>query len=366
MDSTLRSVGRRLIMVCAVLALLHGCGSGGGGDIELPLPPPVDAPRFALDGLEGLVIIEIRERGDRLFAATHDGLYGKVNGDTVWVPLGLDGRRVESVAIIDDMHWVAATFDPIWNGNVNPRLMVTMNGGGNWSDLVSDWGASNPDPEPTYKLLYDDATGQLYATGANVLARSDDRGTSWQLLHGQWESATTGLDALQLNAGTNQLWFGGQNGIEEMVLFRHDIGSGNTDSWLRLLPSPAVAKSVTLDPTNINRIIVSGEGGILQSFDNGASWEAPLGDVNHRFYFQTVPDPRNPAILYTIGWDKNFDFPQPLILEISQDSGDTWKQHALDDADLFGGAWSLHATLENDQTVLYAGLFRGGIYRITF
>lgn len=354
---------QRFSVWLVTLCVLSACSGGGGRGSTQPPPP---APTFVSEGLGGFVITEIREHDGQLFAATHNGLFGKAKGDRVWVSLGLDGFRVESVAIIDDMRWVAAVFDPIWDGYLNPRLMETLNGGGNWSELVSDWGGASPDPEPAFKLIYHDTAQRLYASGAGLLARSDDFGATWQLLDGQWGSGTTSLRALRLNEARQQIWYGGQNAIEELILRRYDIATGNIEQWLRLLPSPAVASNVELDPTNGNRILVSGEGGLLQSLDNGASWQTPLGDVNHRFYFQTVLDPQNPAILYTVGWDKNFDFPQPLILEVSRNNGTTWQQHAVDNPNLFGGAWSLHATVENGATVLYAGLFRGGMYKITF
>lgn len=349
--------------------LLCACGGGGSGSNPsppLPPAPPIPAPAFVSEGLDDLAITEIREHNGRLFAATHDGLFGKQKGDSTWVPLGLNGFRVESIAIIDDTHWLAAVFDPIWDGWLNPGLMETLDSGTNWTALTTDWGGTNPDPEPVFSLEYHAPTQRLYASGSAVVAQSADFGARWQLLDGQWASGTTPFRALALNEGTQQLWYGGQNAIEELILRRYDFATGNVDSWLRLLPSPAVASSVTLDPSDPNRILVSGEGGILQSFDNGNTWEAPLGDVNHRFYFRTVMDPQNRAALFTVGWDKNFDSPQPLILEVSSDSGATWQQHAHDDPNLFGGAWSLHATVENGETVLYAGLFRGGMYRISF
>jgi hypothetical protein len=131
-----------------------------------------------------------------------------------------------------------------------------------------------------------------------------------------------------------------------------------------LLPPPAAIKGITFDPGDPSHVLASGEGGILQSRNNGATWTRPLGDVDYRFYFQTVFDPQDARIIYTASWAKEFELPQPLVFEISTDSGASWAAYRLNEPGLFGGAWSVSAVVEDGRTVVYLGLFLGGIMKV--
>ena len=148
------------------------------------------------------------------------------------------------------------------------------------------------------------------------------------------------------------------------MLRRYDPSSGESVLMSRLLPSPSTIKGITFDASNSDRILASGEGGILESLDNGANWENLLGDVDFRFYFRVVLDPEDGRTLYTAGWDKIFEEPQPLIVEVSRNDGATWEKHNLDNPELFGGVWSLMAVSEDARTVIYAGLYKGGVMKI--
>ncbi len=236
--------------------------------------------------------------------------------------------------------------------------MIAVAAAGSAAGLAPGAEAGVPGTTATTDGLSDPLAGS-----AGALAGSADFGRTWELLDGSWDTLST-LSALSLNPLTRQVWVGGQNGIEEMVLRRYDLATGASSAFTRLLPSPAVIKGITFDPGDPNRVLASGEGGVLQSLNNGQTWANLLGDVDHRFYFQAALDPQNPNVIYTAGWDKLFDEPQPLILEISRNRGSTWEAHQLNDPALFGGAWCLLAVTENDRTVLYVGLYRGGIVKV--
>lgn len=345
------------------MGLLAGCG-GGGGDGDPP--PPAGGPEFRHEGLSGLTVLRIYQSGDRLIAASDDGVFGKPIGDGAWQRMGLQGYQVQDLAILTDQHMLAtAVFEPDPIVFQDPRLYETVNGGANWLPVDNDFGGGFSENIGIWALHYDAADGRLYATGQDALAVSEDIGRSWQLLSGWWDGFSPGNDALALGLGTGDVWYGGQNALEQMVLRRYDPGNDETTNFDGfLLPPPATIKGITIDPTRPGRILASGEGGILQTFNNGQSWERPLGDVNFRFYFQTALDPADSRIIYTAGWTKEFERPQPLIIEVSADLGTSWSSYALDDPDLFGGAWSLRAVTEGGRTVLYAGLFRGGIMKV--
>ncbi len=113
-------------------------------------------------------------------------------------------------------------------------------------------------------------------------------------------------------------------------------------------------------------IYACGEGGIAFSADQGNSWRNLLGDVNYRFYFDVVFDSNHNNRLYTAGWDKKFDEPQPLILQWSDDQGASWQRLQYEaPANFFGGVRSMLLVQQQNQTYLYLGLFKGGVMRVS-
>jgi photosystem II stability/assembly factor-like uncharacterized protein len=356
----MRAYSSKYRFVWAFAAIVLAACGGDTGDASVP-EPPLATPVFEHDGLDGAVVQHLYSHGDRLFAATQDGLYGKFLGQNVWVSLGLSGLQIQGFAIVDDQHWIAATF-PTAQLFVDPKLYETVNGGGNWLQVENDFGPGETQSEAMMALLYDQETKRLFATGLNTLASSADYGRTWLLLDGQWGS-TSVLQALDLNSMTQQIWLGGQNAIEGPILRQYDLNTFETVAFAGLFPSPSAIKSATFDPLDPGRVLVAGEGGVLQSADNGNSWTNLLGNVDHRFYFRALLDPQNSNIIYTAGWTKT-DMPQPLILEVSRNRGTSWERHQMAAPDLFGGVWSMLATTENNRTVLYLGLNRGGIVRV--
>jgi hypothetical protein len=360
-----RAPVRLLVASLLVLAMLTGCGGGGGTSPPPDAgPTPGPQPEFIHEGLAGRIVERIQQHDDRLFALTDVGLFGKELGQNAWVLIGLDGFKVYDLAILDGQHMLAtAVFD--WDRIVfkAPQLYETLNGGANWVPVDNDFGGGF-ESEWIQALHYDPASSRLYATGHDALAVSEDTGRSWQLLAGTWDGVIH-TSSLNLNAVKGQVWFGGQNAIEQMMLRRHDLASGMTTLFdSSLLPPPSTIKGITFDPTDPDHVLASGEGGILQSRNNGATWTRPLGDVDYRFYFETAFDPQDARTIYTARWVKNTGLPQPLVLEVSADAGASWAAYELSDPDLFGGTLSVSAVIEDGRTVLYLGLDRGGIMKV--
>ena len=131
------------------------------------------------------------------------------------------------------------------------------------------------------------------------------------------------------------------------------------------LPVPSSIKSIHTFQSP-NQLVVTGEGGIAQSIDDGENWTLLLHNEDHsRFYFDVVIEEES-GIWISAGWSKNFDSRQPLILEISLDSGNSWKQYVFDAEGFFGGVWSMHMEVDGETKALYLGLYKGGIVKVTF
>lgn len=161
-------------LLAAGLMLLAACSGGGSNSGNPPLPPPV-APVFLPEGLDGHIIRHIYQHDNRLFAATDNGLFSKLIAQDDWLPVGLSGFSVQDLAIISDQHWLAAVF-PTANPFVDPKLFETVNAGSNWLDVANDFGPGPTQTEGIFALHYDQANQQLFATGTNALASSDDFG----------------------------------------------------------------------------------------------------------------------------------------------------------------------------------------------
>ncbi len=335
---------RRLLQGAA--ALLAGCG-GGGDDSGADRPPRLTV---ALEGLQGRVVRRLRPSTLGLLAATDAGVHWRDAG--VWRPLGLAGRTVLDLVQRADNSLLASTLED--------GLQVAASPGAAWAALPNDFGG--PDgPEPAFALLLDGP--RLLATHAYGVAESFDGGHRWRSLAHGWQMAATQWDALTL-APTGEIWFGGQNAIEELVLARRDSVTGTITEWSRLVHSPSTVKAVRLVPETPARVLVAGEGGIVQTLDSGRTWQPVLLNDMSRFHFDVQRDPQRPLRWVTATWSKT-EAPQPLRMAVSDDDGATWRAlEEYGDAVFFGGAWSQHVAVEQGRTVWRFGLARGGVARV--
>jgi hypothetical protein len=345
-------------------ALLPACGGGGGAEAPAPAPapaPPPTGPQISPDGLPGRIVRRLRNGPAGLIAATDDGAWRRGAGGG-WARAGLSGTTVLDLVAVSAERWLVSAHPTA--GPVDAAVVLeTTDAGASWHPVDHDFGGA-AGREPVHTLLHDAAAQRLLATGASALAQSLDHGRSWQLLTGQWRAFSGTKDALAFDPALGDVWFGGQDAIEGATLVRRRA-DGTVVRHDGLLPAPATVKAVRFGYAQPARLLVAGEGGIVETRDHGASWRPLLADANHRFYFDVMQDVLRPQRLVTAGWDKNFDQPQPLVLEISDDDGATWQRHVHPDPALFGGAWSLTLTIEDGgRRVVYVGLYRGGVMRV--
>ncbi|MEI8649673.1 hypothetical protein P4S73_20190 [Paraglaciecola sp. Hal342] len=70
--------------------------------------------------------------------------------------------------------------------------------------------------------------------------------------------------------------------------------------------------------------------------------------------------------MYTSGWNKVFSEPQPFYLERTTNGGATWEKFEyVEGADIFGGVWSMYAEYGLEESILYFGLYKGGVMKVT-
>ena len=335
-------LAERRHLLLAGAAMLAGCGGG----TESALNPELSL-QVSFEGLQGLNIVRLRNSATGTMAVTDDGLF--LHTAQGWQSLGLTGRDLVDAVSLGGGRLVASSrVDGMFESN---------DGGRSWRPLISNFGGSSG-PETAWALLQDG--GRLVATHGYGFAESRDGGVSWALRVGSWGWAGNGTAALTLGSG-GEVWFGGQNALQHLVLGRWR--STSLFEWERLMPSPSVVKSVRLVAAQPQRALVCGEGGIIQTRDDGRTWTPVFVNNEFRFYFDVLQDPLKPGRWVTAGYRKT-DARQPLRVAVSDDDGASWKviQHT-DDA-IFGGVLSMSVALEDGRAAYRFGLSRGGIARV--
>lgn len=350
---------RHFLFISSVCTALVACGGDGPGHGSPKL-------HFEYSGLTNHIVSQITayDEDEALFAATDKGIYVLIEDE--WQLRSPNDWQVNTIEVLYPSHLLASITQ-----DGEHVLMESLNAGEDWNAVANDFGidGSGTTQEQIRNLLFDEDTGMLYGVGLGVLAQSEDFGREWTVVDGAWQSFASGLSALEQHPETGDFWIGGQGAIENPVMRQIDAAGGeavdHSAAVAELLEVPSVVKAVRFFDDDEERILVSGEGGIIQSGDYGQTWEELHVNRNSRFYFDVMIDPEDSDTLYTAGWDKNFNDPQELWVEVSQDGGETWKVFKYNDPQLRGGVWSMNLRKEGDDKVLYLGLCNGGVFRVT-
>jgi len=310
-------------------------------------------------GLDGKTVNEIKLYSDILFVATSDGLYRKNANSGEFSVTGFAGKNVQSLVVFSENHMIVSLVD---KSHLEERsLHVTTNQGETWEEIENNFGGDYP--EPVFDMVADPGNNStLYATGWQVVAKSTDQGTTWTPIWAEWGGFATGTDVVEFNAGSNEIWAGGQGAIENGYLLRSS-DQMQWDQWNDLVDNPTVVKAITFDPGNPDHTYVGYEGALIRSRDRGTTWETLIDSEENRFFFGVALGETTDRI-YTGGWLKRFDDPQPLKIFYSDDDGQSWHEETLASED-FGGIYTMTIEPEDDRDILYLGLYKGGVYQVT-
>ncbi|MEO1018719.1 MAG: hypothetical protein AAFY56_13665 [Pseudomonadota bacterium] len=354
---------RALVLLFAATAFA-GCSSGDSspGD-PIVVPPPINDPVFVYRGLEGQTVVALAQTDTSVLAGTTRGIY-RYDGGTDWTLTTPADWSVTALEALNPTRLLAA----VDVSGTERHIVESLDAGNTWNVVQNDFGGSLLQPrEPVFRMAFDESSGELLATGYGALARSADFGRTWTVLNGQWGVVSTGLSALSKADLRGDIWYGGQGALEDPVLIRYSPNSGqsvNLSAAIEtILPRPSTVESIRFYPTAEDIVFVVGEGGIAVSSDYGANWRASLTNTRARFYFDLIIDEPTGAV-YSAGWDKNFTDPQPLILDISLNGGQSWQSYQHDDSSILGGVWSMRLVDLNDRRRLFLGLQGGGVYEV--
>jgi hypothetical protein len=357
---------RTLFITFMVSTAFFGCGGNetASEPPTIPTPPSPSAPTFSVAGLENRIIYDLDIVDGLLFASTDQGLYKEATQNN-WQLMGSDTWNIQDLEIMADGRWIVSISD----ADGLYELFESLDEGQNWQKIDHDFGGTNrpvSEPSPVFRFTEDSAV--LYAVGTASLGQSYNSGHSWELMDGDWDGFARGLHALTLNPNHTDIWYGGQGAIENLVLVRYPMSSGiSTDlsaNTTDLLPSPSTVNNIVFDPVDPQRIFILAEGGIIQTRDEGETFQAFLLNNEHRFYFDMISTPSQQGRFFTAGWTKTPNT-QPLILEVSVDDGENWTSYTHPDENINGGVYSMASRIENEELVIYLGTYKGGVVRVT-
>lgn len=301
--------------------------------------------------------------GDWLFAATGDGIYKKnINQEEVFQAIGLKGKNVETILVWSPEEIIASIAD--FQGDAEIYIATTLNGGSSWEVMETNFGGGSVDPHIVWEFLKASGTSDvIYATSNYVVAKSLDRGMTWIPIWGDWEQFAKATSGLAINPLiSNEMWLGGQGGIEDGYLVRLE-NEVEKNRWIDLVANPTTVKKIIFDTQNPQSIYVGFEGGLLKTLNNGQSWETLIDELeSSKFFFGITISELDDNKVFASGWLKGGE-PQPLVLYYSENKGLTWNQDVFTQ-EPFGGVKDMLLQKVGNTERLFLALDKGGVYEV--
>ncbi len=347
---------KKIFFSLCILALLSACEKDDTG--------PNAEIQWNHLGLAGHIVNKVQIFQDHLYAATDQGFYtlDRNGGNQNWELLGFEDKACQSFLIISEEEMIVSLVNMQEPSQMG--LYKTTDGGSNWTAFTNGFGGEDS-VEPIWDLtVHPEDSSIYYAVGQYVVARSTDSGLHWEPIFGDWQGFTTGMDFVEISPhDPENLWVGGQNAIEQSFLLYSGNGGEQWEEWLNLVEAPSVAKEIAFHPTQPEEVFVGFEGGLIKTTDNGQHWETLIESEENRFFFGIGIRQNDADVMYTAGWLKRYDDPQPLILYTSKDGGETWEEKTYEEED-FGGVYDMELHREDGKDKLYLGLYKGGVYEV--
>ncbi len=323
-----------------------------------------DSDNFELKslGLSGVRVNELRLSDNDLFAITEDGIYKTdITSSAPLELVGLKGKNILSAALLSDTELLASFRDAEIDFEVAPELYHSTDAGATWETLDNNFGGEVE--EPIFHLEWNSSQpGVLLGTGYQVVAKSLDKGKTWQPIWGDFDMFANRMKAFINPAKPNDIWAGGQGGIENGYLI-HLRNEQEINAWNDLVPNPTTVKKVAFDRQSPQSIYVGWEGELARTTDEGQTWETLIErhETSH-FFFGIGFSTANPQLLFAGKWEKT-DAPQPLELFYSLNKGNTWEVKKFPEV-TYGGVHDLIVKTESGKERIFVGLDKGGVYEI--
>jgi len=351
-----------MLLVATILLLHMNCKDYG-------VAPP--APNWEPLGLEGKLVSELKLINDYLYAcAGRDGLYRHniTNGNMRWEYLGLADTAVErtlesgvtDVLSLDDNLLVSYTAGDLLQKR---GVYRSTDAGVTW--LASDSGMISTPEHPVtsqvIRLLQLPSTPSVIFAGTttSLVYASDNSGRSWTAVYGTVHAGAINY-AIRFNQRTaNEIWVGGETGRFAPYLL-HSTNLGQT--WVGPIWFPPNIGPYTYDnavydiaihPTNDSVLYFGMLGVIVKTTDKARTFQRILGweDGIYR-HWRLAMNPSNAQEILVTGF----------YLYRTVDGGNTWQKIRPPFYEIYALA------VDWQQRVLYVSVSspENGVYKLRF
>jgi photosystem II stability/assembly factor-like uncharacterized protein len=256
------------------------------GPNEVVTPPPLGLPNTP----DYHSLLVDARNPQHVFLGTHVGLYESTDGGRSWAFKTLEGE--------DAMNLARVSGKTVWTAGHNV-LARSTDGGVTWEDVRPEGLPSLDihgfaiDPENPKRISA--------AVAGEGLYRSTDGGRSFQLLSEEVGANVFGLAVLP------------DGGILAADPRQGLLASRDAESWRVIIPQSVVG--VAVDPDDAERVLVTGEPGVLLSTDGGETWRRVRAIAEGAG--PVAWSPSDPRIAYAVGFDRR--------LYRSEDAGASWR-----------------------------------------
>lgn len=300
-------------------------------------------------GLKGHTAYELRLHQGRLYAATDSGVFfhDLSTTDTIWVPVGLQGRPVNTILPITRDTIFAGTKTTLLDDTTS--ICRTTDGGSTWQHYQNGFGGDTEFKEVKALERLPWNTDLIFATGLSVIARSFNRGLDWEVSLGSWDAFGQATQFLDVDRSSSMsIWSGGETGSLTPVL---SVSTDAGETWREVYPplkGENACYSVAIDPINPDVVYAGTEGSVIKSTDAGQNWATVLAPGEYPYFFGLEISPSDPVVIYAAG-ATNSNEPQSLTLYMSETGGREWKSAAYENLTHGGvGNLLLERTVSSD------------------
>lgn len=311
---------------------------------------------------------------NHIYAGVRMALFVSQDGGQTWK--GLDyGVLTLALDPSDPLHILNVAGE---RGTLAPPLHESRDGGVNWKEVFrlaappgvpdDQWGRMKfweiafapSDPKLVYAASLNDPpdmgepVDDQYLIGAGIY-RSTDGGATWAPANDA-SIANLGFASIAVNPADPQIVYAGSYGGGG-IFKTTDGGTSWSPVNSGLAPGYSIYRALAIDPDSPETIYAGGNVGMFKSTDGGANWrQLAAGLEPGDTVTDIVIDPADPQVLYVATSRAGIFY--------SADGGQAFYPltQGLDTS--LGRLAVLRLDLSADGTVLYAGTFGRGVYRL--